>query len=405
MSDPTAAIPLQKALPRTVVALGFVSLLMDTSSEMVHALLPVFLVGTLGASVAAVGLIEGIAEATAAISKLFSGVVSDWVGRRKPLVLLGYGLAAATKPLFPLASGIGAVLAARFLDRIGKGIRDAPRDALIADVTTSDQRGASYGLRQAMDTVGAFAGPLLAVALMLATADNVRLVFWIAVLPALAAVAVILFGVREPPDKPNPAVRRPFPLRRAELARLPASYWRTLAIVAVFTLARFSEAFLVLRARDAGLAVAWVPMVMVAMNIVYAGGAYPFGVLADRMDRSRLLALGIALLVAADVILAFAPSWPVVMIGAGLWGLHMAATQGLLSAMVADAAPDDLRGSAFGVFNLVQGLVLLVASVVAGALWAAVGPVGTFLAGAGFALLALLPLLMGKGDSDASRGA
>jgi MFS family permease len=405
MSDPAATASLRKSLPRTVVALGFVSLLMDTSSEMIHSLLPVFLVGTLGASVEAVGLIEGIAEATAAISKLFSGVVSDWVGRRKPLVLLGYGLAAATKPLFPLASGVGAVLAARFLDRIGKGIRDAPRDALIADVTTQDQRGAAYGLRQAMDTVGAFAGPLLAVALMLATADNVRLVFWLAVLPALAAVAVILFGVREPPDKPTPAGRRPFPLRRAELARLPASYWRMLAVVAVFTLARFSEAFLVLRARDAGLSLAWVPMVMVAMNVVYAGGAYPLGVLADRMERGRLLVLGIALLVAADVILAFAPSWPVVMIGAGLWGLHMAATQGLLSAMVADAAPDDLRGSAFGVFNLVQGLVLLVASVVAGALWAAVGPVGTFLAGAGFALLALLPLLMGKGDSDASRGA
>ena len=404
MSDPATAIPLRKALPRTVIALGFVSLLMDTSSEMIHSLLPVFLVGTLGASVEAVGLIEGIAEATAAISKLFSGVVSDWVGRRKPLVLLGYGLAAATKPLFPLASGVGAVLAARFLDRIGKGIRDAPRDALIADVTTQDQRGAAYGLRQAMDTVGAFAGPLLAVALMLATADNVRLVFWLAVLPALAAVAVILFGVREPPDKPTPAGRRPFPLRRAELARLPASYWRMLAVVAVFTLARFSEAFLVLRARDAGLSLAWVPMVMVAMNVVYAGGAYPLGVLADRMERGRLLVLGIALLVAADVILAFAPSWPVVMIGAGLWGLHMAATQGLLSAMVADAAPDDLRGSAFGVFNLVQGLALLIASVVAGALWAAIGPVSTFLAGAGFALLATLPLLLTNGDSDASRG-
>lgn len=380
-------------LPRTVVALGLVSLLMDTSSEMVHALLPVFLVGTLGASFVTVGLIEGIAEATASIAKLFSGVISDWVGRRKPLVLLGYGLAAAAKPLFPMAGTIGGVLAARFIDRIGKGIRDAPRDALIADVVAPEQSGAAYGLRQSMDTVGAVAGPLLAILLMLATAGDVRLVFWVAVLPALAAVAVILFGVREAPGRPLPSGRR-LPLRRAELARLPAAYWRTLAIVAVFTLARFSEAFLVLRAQEAGLPAAWVALVFVVMNVVYAGGAYPLGMLADRMDRSRLLALGVGLLVVADMVLAVAPSWPLVLAGAGLWGLHMAATQGLVSATVADAAPADLRGSAFGVFNLVQGLALLLASVLAGALWVAVGPSATFLAGAVFAILALVPLLL-----------
>jgi MFS family permease len=367
---------------------------MDISSEMIHALLPVFLVGTLGASVATVGLIEGIAEATASVSKLFSGVISDWIGRRKLLVLLGYGLAAATKPLFPLATDVGAVLTARFLDRVGKGIRGAPRDALIADVTTQDQRGAAYGLRQSMDTVGAIAGPLLAVALMLAMADDMRLVFWIAILPALVAVALILFGVREPPDRPRPTERRPFPLRRTEVARLPAAYWRTLAVVVVFTLARFSEAFLVLRAKDANLPMAWVPMVLVAMNLVYAGGAYPLGRLADRMDRKRLIAFGVVLLVAADLMLAFAPSWPLVLGGAGLWGLHMAATQGLLSAMVADAAPDVLRGSAFGAFNLVQGLALLLASAVAGVLWTVGGPATTFLAGVAFALLALLPLLV-----------
>ena len=381
------------------MALGLVSLLMDTSSEMVHALLPVFLVGTLGASVAAVGLIEGIAEATASVAKLFSGVVSDWFGRRKLLVLLGYGMAAATKPLFPLAGSVGAVLAARFLDRIGKGIRGAPRDALIADVTPVDQRGAAYGLRQAMDTVGAVAGPLLAILLMLATMGDVRLVFWVAVLPALAAVAVIVVGVREPADQPRPPGRRPFLLRRAELARLPAAYWRTLAVVAVFTLARFSEAFLVLRAQDVGLSMAWVPLVIVVMNVVYACGAYPLGALADRMDRGRLLGFGIALLVAADVVLAFAPSWPVVLAGAGLWGLHMAATQGLLSAIVADAAPADLRGSAFGMFNLAQGLALLLASVLAGVLWTAAGPSATFLAGAAFAVLALLLMRAGKAEA------
>ena len=392
--DPTTKRSVRRPLPRTVVALGLVSLLMDTSSEMIHALLPVFLVGTLGASVAAVGLIEGIAEATASIAKLFSGVISDWFGRRKVLVLLGYGMAAATKPLFPLAGSVGAVLAARFLDRVGKGIRGAPRDALIADVTHPDQRGAAYGLRQSMDTVGAFAGPLLAILLMLATMGDVRLVFWVAVLPALAAVAVIVVGVREPADQPRSPGQRPFPLRCAELARLPATYWRTLVVVAVFTLARFSEAFLVLRAQDAGLPAAWVPLVIVVMNLVYASGAYPFGALADRMDRGRLLGFGVALLVVADGVLAFAPSWPVVLAGAGLWGLHMAATQGLLSAIVADAAPADLRGSAFGMFNLAQGLVLLLASVLAGVLWTAAGPSATFLSGAAFALLSLLLLLV-----------
>ena len=402
MPDPAAAIPARKALPRTVVALGFVSLFMDISSEMIHALLPVFLVGTLGASVVAVGLIEGIAEATASVTRLFSGVISDWIGRRKPLVLLGYGLAAATKPLFPLATGIDAVLAARFLDRIGKGIRGAPRDALIADLATEDQRGAAYGLRQALDTAGAVAGPLLAMLLMLATGDDLRLVFWIAAVPALAAVALILFGVREPPDRPRPA-GRPFPLRRAELARLPAAYWKGLALLAVFTLARFSEAFLVLRAQDTGLPLAWVPAVMVAMNLVYASGAYPLGVLADRLDRRGLLAFGIGLLVAADLMLALAVSWPLVLAGAGLWGLHMAATQGLLSAMVADAAPEELRGSAFGAFNLVQGLALLLASAVAGLLWAALGPRATFLAGAAFACLALLPVLAARHDGGARR--
>jgi MFS family permease len=383
-----------RKLPRNVVALGFVSLFMDVSSEMIHALLPIFLVGGLGVSVALVGVIEGVAEATANVTKLFSGVVSDWIGRRKPLVLAGYGLAAVTKPVFPLATGAGEVLLARFVDRIGKGLRGAPRDALIADVTAPEQRGRAYGLRQAMDTVGAFLGPALAIGLMLATADDIRLVFWIAVLPAFVAVALVLLAVEEPEAAPGPA--RPFPLRRAELARLPRAYWVVLAIVAVFTLARFSEAFLILRASGAGLRVAWMPAVMVVMNAVYALAAYPLGALADRADRRLLLGLGVALLAVADIVLALAGSWPMVFAGAALWGLHMAATQGLLSAMVADAAPEDLRGSAFGAFNLVQGLMLLMASALAGALWDMVGPAATFLAGAGFALVAGVPLMLRK---------
>ena len=383
-----------KALPRGVVALGLVSLFMDLSSEMIHSLLPVFLVTVLGASALSVGFIEGIAEATASVAKVFSGVVSDWTGRRKPLVLLGYGLAAATKPLFPLATGIGAVLTARFVDRIGKGIRGAPRDALIADITPAAVRGAAYGLRQAMDTAGAFAGPLVAMALMAATHDDFRLVFWVAVIPAVVCVLLIVFGIEEP-ERARPAARARLPLTGASLRRLSKRFWQVVAFAVVLTLARFSEAFLLLRAENVGLAVTWVPLILIVMNLVYAASAYPFGKLSDNGSRRQLLAWGIALLIAADLVLALAGNVWVVGVGAAIWGLHMGATQGLLSALVADTAPADLRGTAFGVFNLASGGALLAASVIAGGLWAAAGPAMTFYAGAGFAAVALAGLLVG----------
>ncbi len=383
-----------KSLPRGVVALGLVSLFMDLSSEMIHSLLPVFLVTVLGASALSVGFIEGIAEATASVAKVFSGVISDRIGRRKPLVLLGYGLAAATKPLFPLATGIGAVLTARFVDRIGKGIRGAPRDALIADITPAAVRGAAYGLRQAMDTAGAFAGPLVAMVLMAATRDDFRLVFWVAVIPAVVCVLLIVFGVEEP-DRPRPAGQARVPIGRASLRRLPKLFWQVVAFAVVLTLARFSEAFLLLRAENVGLAVTWVPLIMIVMNAVYAASAYPFGKLSDNGSRRRLLAWGIVLLIAADLVLALAGNAWVVGVGAAIWGLHMGATQGLLAALVADTAPADLRGTAFGVFNLASGGALLAASLIAGGLWTLAGPAMTFYAGAGFAGVALAGLLVG----------
>jgi MFS family permease len=378
-------------LPRTVMMLGLVSLAMDISSEMIHALLPLFLVTVLGASALSVGIIEGIAEATAAIAKVFSGAISDWLGRRKPLLLLGYGLAALTKPLFPLATGIGEVLTARFIDRIGKGIRGAPRDALIADVTPSPLRGAAYGLRQSLDTVGAFAGPLLALALMAATANNFRLVFWVAVIPAFICVALIVFGVREPETAAGSerGVKRPFPIHRSEITRLPRLFWQITALGTVLTLARFSEAFLLLRAENVGLQVTWVPMMLVVMNVVYAASAYPFGKLSDRINRKVLLAGGIGVLIVADLTLALASNAWGVSAGAALWGLHMGATQGIITAIVADTAPDDLRGTAFGMFNLITGVALLAASVIAGGLWTWFGPAMTFYAGAVFSAIAL----------------
>ena len=365
---------------------------MDISSEMIHSLLPIFLVTVLGVSTLSVGIIEGIAEATASITKVFAGAISDWTGRRKPLVLIGYGMAALTKPLFPLAQGVAVVLLARFVDRMGKGIRGAPRDALVADLTPKGQRGAAYGLRQAMDTVGAFAGPGLALIMMMLTGDDFRLVFWIAVAPAFMAVGVILFGVHEPEAEQIPMQRR-FPIRRQEMLRLDAAYWGLVVFTTFLTLARFSEAFLLLRAQDVGLAESYIPGVLIVMNVVYAIGAYPFGQLSDRVGHRGLLGLGIGFLVVADLILAAATNTWLALAGAAVWGLHMAATQGLLATIVADAAPEDLRGTAFGIFNLITGLGLLLASALAGLLWTALGPSATFLTGASLSAAAMIGLL------------
>ena len=387
-----------RAVPRSVVALGFVSLFMDISSEIIHSLLPVFLIAVLGASALSVGFIEGSAEAASQVSKLFAGAISDWMGKRKPLVLIGYGLSALTKPLFPLASGVSLVVTARVIDRIGKGIRGAPRDALIGDVTPVELRGTAFGLRQAMDTVGAFIGPLLAMMLMVASNDNFRLVFWVAVLPAIIAVVLILYGVQEP-DVPRSAERRPFPIQRSELGRLDGAYWWLVGIATTLTCGRFSEAFLLLAAEHVGLAIALIPGVLVIMNVVYAASAYPFGRLSDVISRRLLLALGVSFLIAADIILATAGTPWQVAAGVVLWGLHMGATQGLLSTLVVDAAPADLRGTALGMFNLITGAALLVASVLAGSLWTAFGSPATFIAGGTFAGIALIGMLSWRKDS------
>ncbi|NMG75232.1 MFS transporter [Aromatoleum diolicum] len=377
-------------LPAAIWMLGFVSLLMDVSSEMIHSLLPVFLVTSLGAGALAVGLIEGAAEATALIVKVFSGALSDYWGKRKPLAVLGYGLGALSKPLFALATSSGMVLTARLIDRIGKGIRGAPRDALIADIAPPQARGAAFGLRQSLDTVGAFLGPLLAIGLMLLWANDFRAVFWVAIIPGLLSVALLLFGVREPERAPATPVLNP--IRRDSLRLLPRAYWRVVGVGAMFALARFSEAFLVLRALDGGLPVAYTPLVLIGMNVVYALTAYPFGRLADGMSHARLLALGLVILIAADLALAYSSDWPWLAAGIALWGLHMGITQGLLATMIADTAPAALRGTAYGFFNLVSGIALLIASALAGLLWERFGASWAFFAGAAFGAATLATL-------------
>lgn len=381
-----------RRVPRTVWVLGFVSLFMDVSSEMVHALLPVFLVSTLGASASLVGLIEGIAEATGAVTKVFSGAISDRFRRRKALVALGYGLGAVTKPVFAVAVTPFEVLAARFVDRVGKGVRGAPRDALVADVTPAAVRGAAFGLRQALDTIGAFVGPALAIALIAGLDFSLRAVFALAIVPGAVAVALVLLGVEEPRGE-EAHVGVPIRFSRDQLRSFAAPFWIVVAIGALFTLARFSEAFLVLRAQEVGLRLAFVPLVLIAMNLVYSLISAPAGDLSDRVDRRLVLAGGLLSLIAADLVLALVDSVPGALAGAGLWGLHMGLTQGLFAALVADTAPTRLRATAFGLFNLVSGASLLLASLLAGALWQSIGSKATFLCGGTIAATALAGLL------------
>ncbi len=391
--DHRSAAPrsLPPRISRNVVALGLVSLLMGASSAMIYGLLPVFLVTVMGAGMTAVGALEGLAEATTSFMKIFSGYASDRLGRRKPLVLLGYTLSAINKLAFPLAGSITMVLAARVLDRIGKGIRDAPRDALLTDITPAHVRGTNYGLRLALYTVGAVVGPLMAIALMKISGDNFRLVFWIALIPGAASIFVLLMGVTEPVDPPQQA-QRPA-LRWEDLKRFPPAFWWAIVLTAILALARFSPAFLVLKTHHIGVDSAFVPVILIVMYLVYSASAYPFGVLVDRTDRYLQLAAGIALLIAADMVLAFAATAPAAALGAALWGLQMGVTQGLLTTVIGDNAPRQLRGTAFGLFDLAIGIATFSASAGAGLFWTAGGPVATFLVGALLAMAALAVLM------------
>jgi MFS family permease len=380
-------------LPTAIWALGFTSLFMDISSEMIHALLPLYITGTLGAGVFALGLIEGIAEATALIVKIFSGVISDITGKRKALALLGYGMAALTKPLFPLAHSLELVITARFIDRIGKGIRGAPRDALVADLAPPERRGEAYGLRQSLDTIGAFVGPLIAMAVLAYWSDALRTVFWFAVIPAFLSVATLFFFVPER-DQPRDG-KRPFPISRAALVQLPRTFWLVLTLSGLLMFARVSDAFLILRIMSFDLPLVLAPLVLVAMNIIYALAAWPVGLLADRLPRWQLLALGIAALIAGALCLALASALPLAAIGLLLWGLSLALTQGVMAAMIADAAPAPLRATAFGLFNLASGVAMLLGNAASGALWDLRGASAAFMLTACVAALplGLLPFL------------
>jgi MFS family permease len=391
-SDSSDDRPRRPAIPAGIWVLGFVSLLTDVGSEMVHGLLPVLLAGSLGASMFVIGMLEGTAEAIALIIKVFSGYFSDRIGKRKPLALLGYGMSAIIKPLFPMAGSVTAVVTARCLDRVGKGIRGAPRDALVGQLAPAEARGAAFGLRQSLDTIGAVLGPLIAIGLMSLLLGDIRAVLWFAVIPGVLGVLLLAVGVREPPrtGKASP----PLPITRAGLAQLGRAYWQTMLVGALLSLSRFSEAFLVLRASERGLSNTWVPLVLVIMALSYTLTAYPAGRVSDRLDRRSILAFGMLMLVLGDVVLACATTPTVVMIGVAIWGVHMGASQGVLAALITDVTAPEHRGTAFGVFGLISGIAVLIASAVAGVLWDQVSPAATFWVGAGLALTTTASLLL-----------
>ena len=376
-------------IPKTVWALGFVSLFMDFSSELVHSLLPIFLVGSLGVSMVGVGIIEGIAEATAHIVKIFSGAISDYLSKRKILILLGYGLASLSKPFFPLAQNMETVFIARFTDRIGKGIRGAPRDALVADVAPIEIRGTCFGLRQSMDTMGAILGPIAAILLMLVFSNDVRLVLWFAVIPAIIAMLVIIFKVKEPVKEKKEHEFKP-PINFSIIKNFSKQFWFVVILGAMFMLARFSEAFLVLKASEVGFEAAWVPLVMVVMALTYTIFAYPIGKLSDKVKREYMLIVGLIILILADFTLANAKSYIAVLIGTAIWGIHMGFTQGVLATLIADYSPKEYNGTAFGIFNFVSGISMLIASIIAGVVWQEFGSYMTFYVGGVFALASLI---------------
>jgi MFS family permease len=376
-------------LPRNVWVLGFVSLFMDLSSEIYHALLPAFITIVLGLPATALGAIDGVAEATANFAKLFSGRLSDRSLRRKPWVMAGYGLAALSKPLFPLATSAPAVLIARFADRIGKGIRGAPRDAMLADETPAEIRGRAFGLRQTLDTIGALLAPLVAIGLMAWLASNIRAVFWIAIIPAAISFLLAWLALREPEQHLAPLKKSPF---FAGFKELDKDTKRLLQVGFLFTLARFSEAFLILKGIDIGLSEAMSPLTLAIFNLAYVALAYPAGALSDRLKPRSILMVGIVVLIAGNVVLAETGGFAGLVVGTILWGAHMALTQGIFARMVADSAPDELRATSFGAFYFVTGAGGLFASLGAGWLWDRQGSSATFLTSAAVAAAALAML-------------
>lgn len=375
-------------LPKQIWALGFVSLLMDISSESIQGVLPIYLISSMGATATTLGLFEGVTEAMALVVKVFSGSLSDWMKKRKPLVIAGYFMGAISKPLFALANSVSMIFFIRLFDRIGKGVRGAPRDALMADIVPNNLRGQAFGLRQSLDTIGAFIGPILAMIVLSISNNDFSLLFWIAAIPGFLAVGVLFFGVHE--KERSESIRPMSRLQFSDLKNFKKDYWLVVLLGCIFQLSRFSEAFLILKGKELGLPIESSPLVFIVMNIVYALTAYPIGNLSDKIGRSFFLIMGFIILIVADVLLATTSSIYLTFIGIALWGLHMGFSQGVLSAMVADTCPPQYKGTAYAFYNLFSAVALMLASTIAGSLWDNFGSQMTFFTGAGLAMVSLL---------------
>jgi len=380
-----------KKIPKSIWTLGIVSLFMDISSEIIHSLLPIFMVSILGSSIIAIGIVEGISEATFLLIRIFSGVLSDYLGKRKIISVIGYGISALSKPLFPLANSVSLILIARFFDRLGKGVRESPRDALIGDIAPKSIRGACFGLRQSLDTIGALIGPIVAILGLLIFSNNIRAILWVSVIPAILSVVIFIVGIHDVEHKYTED-EKTFIFKFKNIFKIGTEYWQIVLIGGLLNLARFSDAFLILKAYELGLPITYVPLVMVLMNCFYAVSSYPAGILSDNINRKFILIIGIVFLIIADLVLAFTDSTWMLALGVGFWGMHMAFTKGILDAMVTDTASIRLLGSAYGIFNFVCGIAVLFASIISGVLWQVYGPFYSFSVGAFLAFLACLSL-------------
>ncbi|MFZ5862617.1 MAG: MFS transporter [Nitrospirota bacterium] len=374
------------SLPRTVVMLGVVSLLTDASSEMIYPLLPLFLATTLGAGAAFIGLIEGVAESTASLLKFASGWWSDRLGKRKALVVAGYTVSACARPLVALAGAGWHVLAIRFTDRVGKGLRSAPRDALLAASTPPGSWGNAFGFHRAMDHTGAIIGPLIAMALLAWGLTDLRVLFALAAIPGLLAVAVLVFAVRD-----DTTVARSVPAAqpiRLSLAPFSPRFKTVLAVITLFTLGNSSDAFLLLKAHAVGINAAWIPLLWILLHITKAASSTPAGALSDRIGRPRLILAGWMTYAAVYAGFGVADSaWQVWVLFA-VYGLFFGLTEGVEKAYVADLAPAEHRGTAYGLYHAAVGMAALPASLLMGLVWEHVSPVAAFGLGAGLALLA-----------------
>jgi MFS family permease len=381
-------------LSRNVWVAGWVSFFMDVSSEMVYPLVPLFLSSTLGVSKSVVGLIEGIAEATASLLKLFSGVIADRFGKNKLLMGFGYGISTASRPILALASGWGMVFLARFTDRAGKGIRTAPRDAIIAASTPPGQLGLAFGFHRALDTAGAVVGPAVALAILAVWAADFRLVFWLSVVPGVLAVALIVWFI-EADGRVRPA--------QAALAwslrGFDDRFWEFLLVIGLFSLGNSSNAFLILKAEQVGTSPAWISGIYVGYNALYALMSVPGGLLADRVGMRRMIIVGLGLFAAVYAGIALASTPQQIAALFLCYGIYMGLTEGVQRAYLATLAPKERTATAFGLYHMVVGIAILPASLFAGVLWDTVGPAAPFLFGAGMAALAAV-IFLGLGGAN-----